>query len=189
MGSGQSRYGWWAWPAHWPPECRAPVSFSPATPPRRDAGGAGRKDEDAGEGVGERERGSEREDEVEVGRKSRRDYPVATGAYKRIMLGRAGAEMPACKRNQFAIRYDPGNSGLAWYPHGRGERQRALSARCDPGGYLAGELGIGAHLTDTCSGVRFSRREARRRTTAHWSLSLRKSTPFRGFVRALRNNR
>ncbi|KYN15379.1 hypothetical protein ALC57_12428, partial [Trachymyrmex cornetzi] len=33
--------------------------------------------------------------------------------YKRIMLGRAGAEMPACKRNQFAIRYDPGNSGLA----------------------------------------------------------------------------
>lgn len=55
----------------------------------------------------------EREDEVEVGRKSRRDYPVATGAYKRIMLGRAGAEMPACKRNQFAIRYDPGNSGLA----------------------------------------------------------------------------
>lgn len=75
--------------------------------------GAGRKDEDTGEGVGERERGSEREDEVEVGRKSRRDYPVATGAYKRIMLGRAGAEMPACKRNQFAIRYDPGNSGLA----------------------------------------------------------------------------
>lgn len=73
----------------------------------------GRKDEDTGEGVGERERGSEREDEVEVGRKSRRDYPVATGAYKRIMLGRAGAEMPACKRNQFAIRYDPGNSGLA----------------------------------------------------------------------------
>lgn len=67
----------------------------------------------AREWEGERERGSEREDEVEVGRKSRRDYPVATGAYKRIMLGRAGAEMPACKRNQFAIRYDPGNSGLA----------------------------------------------------------------------------
>lgn len=113
MGSGQSRYGWWAWPVHWPPERRAPVSFSPATPPRWDVAGAGRKDEDTGERVGERERGSEREDEVEVGRKSRRDYPVATGAYKRIMLGRAGAEMPACKRNQFAIRYDPGNSGLA----------------------------------------------------------------------------
>lgn len=31
-------------------------------------------------------------------------------AYKRIMLGRAGAEMPGCKRNQFAIRYDRDNS-------------------------------------------------------------------------------
>ncbi|KAI4502375.1 hypothetical protein M0802_002287 [Mischocyttarus mexicanus] len=49
-----------------------------------------------------------------------RYYPIpTTGAYKRIMLGRAGAEMPACKRNQFAIRYDPGNSGLARYIHER----------------------------------------------------------------------
>ncbi|EFN72662.1 hypothetical protein EAG_06846 [Camponotus floridanus] len=50
------------------------------------------------------------ETEVEVRLERQRDSLVATGAYKRIMLGRAGAEMPACKRNQFAIRYDPGNS-------------------------------------------------------------------------------
>lgn len=69
MGSGQSRYGWWAWPVHWPPECRAPVSLSPASPPGggRVAGGGGR-DGGTGERAGERERGSEREDEVEVGR-------------------------------------------------------------------------------------------------------------------------
>lgn len=74
---------------------------------------AGRKDENTKEKEKVGVRGRKREDEVEVGRKSRRDYPVPTGAYKRIMLGRAGAEMPACKRNQFAIRYDPGNSSLA----------------------------------------------------------------------------
>lgn len=38
--------------------------------------------------------------------------------------------MPACKRNQFAIRYDPGNSGLAWYPHDVEERQRAWPSGC-----------------------------------------------------------
>lgn len=59
------------------------------------------------------EGGGGSETEVEVGLERQRDSLVATGAYKRIMLGRAGAEMPACKRNQFAIRYDPGNSGLA----------------------------------------------------------------------------
>ena len=69
--------------------------------------------EEVRERVTDRRCGNERVNKVEIGRKSRRDYPVATGAYKRIMLGRAGAEMPACKRNQFAIRYDPGNSGFA----------------------------------------------------------------------------